>query len=710
MKIVQLRELTSKRPTLYSVIAAVIWSLVYMSFVAHDYFREGERGRAIALAEARALAQRDRQWIAATCGTLYAHVVATEGKRSPLGRPDTITAADGSILQRVNSVVLTEILNTGGIRSGVTMHLRSASALAASDQGDAWQESAFAKIRGGDIEAVEETRSPDGPVLQFMAPVPALPSCLSCHDQPAAAGQRLLGAVSVAVPLRDALSSGMEHVTADAVRFTMIWLGGMVVLFVIRARASARQKERDRIEAALGESTARYERIVSTGHVGIWELDEKSNTSFVNRRMAEMLGYTTEEMAGRPMFDFMGEEERAQAARNFDRRVQGIEEQHEFCFRCSDGTPLWTLVSTRVILDDHAGFKGALGIITDITERKRVENNLKASEELLRMLVESTDDIVTMQDLDGRYLYFNGPASRYGVTEDQVVRRTPEELFDPATAKTMMDQIQRVAEQGEPIESELRIPWRGEEIWMQSRRYPVRDVSGRVVGVSTFSRNVTQQKRAQEELRQAQERLKTETLRARIAADLHDDIGSTLSSTSIFATMLRRNLEKKGWQPQELLTRIDKNLSEVQESLHDIVWSINPENDNLENIILKMRDYAGEVLNAQQIALRLDIPEAGAFQEVSMAGRRLIYLVFKEAMNNIIRHSHATEVTLAIAVTEGSIKITVSDNGVGFELGESIWGNGMINMRNRARSIGGSLHIRSARGRGTTVNLLMPIT
>jgi len=92
----------------------------------------------------------------------------------------------------------------------------------------------------------------------------------------------------------------------------------MVILFLIRSRAKERLEERERVQAALEDANRRYERIVSTEHVGIWELDEQGNTSFVNHRMAAMLGYTTDEMLRRPMYDFMDEEERAQASQNLN--------------------------------------------------------------------------------------------------------------------------------------------------------------------------------------------------------------------------------------------------------------------------------------------------------------------------------------------------------------------------------------------------------
>lgn len=134
------------------------------------------------------------------------------------------------------------------------------------------------------------------------------------------------------------------------------------------------------------QAEEKYRRIVETAGEGIWLIDAESRTTFVNQRMAEMLGYSVEEMLGRSLFDFMDEEGRTIAEANVERRRQGIGEQHDFKFRRKDGSEVWTLVSARPFLDDQGRYGGALGMITDITERQRAEQALRESEARLRLL------------------------------------------------------------------------------------------------------------------------------------------------------------------------------------------------------------------------------------------------------------------------------------------------------------------------------------
>lgn len=132
-------------------------------------------------------------------------------------------------------------------------------------------------------------------------------------------------------------------------------------------------------EKALIESEKKFRQIVETSTEGIWLLDLKANTTYVNRQMEEMLGYGQDEMIGRPLFAFMDEEARAEAKQLFERRKQGVAEKHDFRFLRKDGSVLWAFVSTNPLKDEHGRFKGAIGMLTDISGRKLAEEEIKRS-------------------------------------------------------------------------------------------------------------------------------------------------------------------------------------------------------------------------------------------------------------------------------------------------------------------------------------------
>lgn len=137
--------------------------------------------------------------------------------------------------------------------------------------------------------------------------------------------------------------------------------------------------ERYRAEQVLQEREEQYRRIVETAAEGIWMLDQNHQTSFVNQQMADMLGYTVEEMMGKSLFAFMNKESQELTQALIERRQQGIAETYDFKFRRKNGQDLWALVATNPFFDSQGNYAGALGMLTDITERKKAEEQLRYS-------------------------------------------------------------------------------------------------------------------------------------------------------------------------------------------------------------------------------------------------------------------------------------------------------------------------------------------
>ncbi len=135
--------------------------------------------------------------------------------------------------------------------------------------------------------------------------------------------------------------------------------------------------EQRQAEQTLRDSETRYRRIIETAQEGIWQIDADNRTTFVNARMAEMLGYTVEEMMGKSLFEFMDDAWRKAAMRHADDRLPDRAEQHDFKFRRKDGGELWAMISANSILDEQGGYAGALAMVADITDRKRMEETLR---------------------------------------------------------------------------------------------------------------------------------------------------------------------------------------------------------------------------------------------------------------------------------------------------------------------------------------------
>ncbi len=133
---------------------------------------------------------------------------------------------------------------------------------------------------------------------------------------------------------------------------------------------------RKRAEEAVQESERKYRELVENLYEGIWLIDDKANTTFVNARMAELLGYSEEEMLGRPLFHFMSQSVAETARVNLERGRANVKAEYDFEFRCSDGWPIWTRIVTTPLFDKEGVYRGALAGVIDITERIRMEEAL----------------------------------------------------------------------------------------------------------------------------------------------------------------------------------------------------------------------------------------------------------------------------------------------------------------------------------------------
>ncbi|MBA2448331.1 MAG: EAL domain-containing protein [Chloroflexi bacterium] len=164
---------------------------------------------------------------------------------------------------------------------------------------------------------------------------------------------------------------------------------------------------RKRAGEILARHEAQYRRIVETAQEGIWEIDADLHTTFANQKMAEMLGTTVDAMLGMPIFSFMDDEGRALATAGMDRRLRGIAERYEVKYVRSDGSDLWAIVAANPVFDEAGRYAGALALLTDITERKRVERALEENRDFLQAVIDAVPDPIFVKDEQHRWILGN---------------------------------------------------------------------------------------------------------------------------------------------------------------------------------------------------------------------------------------------------------------------------------------------------------------
>ena len=197
--------------------------------------------------------------------------------------------------------------------------------------------------------------------------------------------------------------------------------------------------------------------------------------------------------------------------------------------------------------------------------------------------------------------------------------------------------------------------------------------------------------------------------KARIAADMHDELGATLTQIVLLGESAQGQVADAA-RTRATLERMAQAARDVTSRMSDLIWVINPRHDTLDNLAAFVREHAAHQFEGTAIRARLDFEPVPAECHVSATFRRNLVLVVKEALHNVLKHSGATELHFRLSVADNDLVLHIEDNGRGFDLaGRTGSGNGLGNMRQRLRDLGGVLEIETAPGRGTRIRLSAPL-
>lgn len=200
--------------------------------------------------------------------------------------------------------------------------------------------------------------------------------------------------------------------------------------------------------------------------------------------------------------------------------------------------------------------------------------------------------------------------------------------------------------------------------------------------------------------------LKVERMRTKIASDLHDEVSATLTGISYFAEAIKMNKSKS--KTDHFISLISESAEDAKEKITDIVWSINPENDDWELFLSKCRRFASDLLESKNLEYTLNITEFIPGR-LDMEVRQHLWMIYKEIITNATRHSDAVRLDVILDVEDGVLKLIVQDNGEGFDVNTVQSGNGIRNIQNRAEKIGAKLSLTSEKEFGTRWRIELPL-
>jgi len=295
----------------------------------------------------------------------------------------------------------------------------------------------------------------------------------------------------------------------SSVRLSLFLLQGIVFSVLCEAlRTGNRRLEVSLLK--LQASEKRYRRLIDTAYEGIWTINAEGRIEYVNQRMAEILGYSVEEILDRSVFEFMDERVRSEAKRKFEECKQGIKEQFDFCYRRKDGSELWTIVSTNPIFGETGEFQGAIAMITDVSDRILAEEALHKSEEQFRLAIDNFPDTFAIYDANRRIQFVNARGIELtGKSLEEFIGHTDEEVWPCEATDTYLPLLKRAVETrtSQTKECDITLPNIG-KFSMVVKYVPLLDEKGEIYSILGITYDITERKQAEEALRESEERFR----------------------------------------------------------------------------------------------------------------------------------------------------------------------------------------------------------
>ena len=226
----------------------------------------------------------------------------------------------------------------------------------------------------------------------------------------------------------------------------------------------------------------------------------------------------------------------------------------------------------------------------------------------------------------------------------------------------------------------------------------------------TLEKNLSELKETQAQLIQKEkiaalyeQQLKIQQVRNKIASELHDDIGSGLSSIHLFTEVAKKKINRESEAALPILEKIEDSSHEMMMAMNEIVWAIQPRHDDVIHFLDRIHSFGRQLLSAKNIDFNFEVSTPDQSVPMTMELKRNLYLICKETFNNIVKHAHANKVFMRMNVNDRLLELHISDDGKGFDLTQVSTGNGLLNLKNRANEIDGVLTIDSHPGTGTSV-------
>jgi PAS domain S-box-containing protein len=472
-----------------------------------------------------------------------------------------------------------------------------------------------------------------------------------------------------------------------------------------------------RTELALKDSEEKYRTIIENVQEGIWQIDENNVTTFVNDYLAKALGYTTDEMIGKSFTEFVGAANYEKGLQNVEDRKRGISTQHELTFVSKGFDSIHMLIHSAPIFKEGT-YKGSISTLLDITGQKKASEELADSEQKYRELFENNPLPMLMLEYPARNLVAvnNALIDKFGYTWEEFSTMVITDLR-PAGHYYKTFEVERVLAENREFKGRMELQRKNGTIIIADVQIIEIAFHGKTVFLSSI-RDITEQVKAEADLKKLNNELRElashlqdirEEERTNMAREIHDELGQQL-------TVLKMDL---WWLNKRFGTEDEKVKSKIKGALELIDGTINTVRKISSELRPSVLDELGlsEAIEWQtgEFMKRTGIvgifhsnnPDCKIPADVSTGAFR----IFQEALTNVARHAEATEVLVTLNHRSDELHLSISDNGVGFDVsGSQSKTLGLLGIKERIVMLNGQYCITSEPGKGTTISVDIPLT
>jgi PAS domain S-box-containing protein len=482
--------------------------------------------------------------------------------------------------------------------------------------------------------------------------------------------------------------------------------------------------EQKRAEEALRETTQTLEAVIKASPLPIFAVDRERIVKTWNPSAERTFGWSAQEVIGR-QYPAIPKEKMDEADDLFSHALESGLTEVETLRQRKDGSLMDVIISAAPLRDSRGNINGVMAVLTDITERKRAEEQLQEERNLLRTLIDHIPDKVYVKDRDSRFIACNKStiASNGVKREEELIGKKDFDLYEPAEAKLYFDEEQEVMKTCQPlINYEGRYSDKaGNAHYILTTKVPLRDSHGNVIGVIGLTHDITERKKTEQKLLEYQKKLKSlaarltlaeERERRRIAGELHDNVSQSLALAKIKLDALRASIT---YQPlvealKETCGTLEKAIQDTRNLTFDLSYPILYE--------LGFEAAVAEWLNEQvqdKHGIATEFINDGQPKPLDDNVRVLLFRNVRELLMNVIKYANAGKVRVSVRRIDDSIEVVVEDNGVGFDTAEvrSLSGKraefGLFSVRESIEELGGSFEIESKPGAGCKATMTAPL-